>query len=766
MRPGGWREAEELYQAALALRLQEREAFLAEACGANGALRAEVTRLLAEQSTAVMPEPETNTLTERRDGAAHVEAGANWGPFQLMARVGQGSFGVVYRAYDSVLQREVALKLLLVGALPEGEQAAALREARAMAKVRHPNILPVYGVDAHDGRPGFWTDFVHGKTLSAVVAEQGPFGPREVAHIGIDVGKALSAVHAAGMLHRDVKASNVMREQGGRILLMDFGLTHLREAQTGLAGTLPYMAPELLRGEAATPATDIFAAGVLLYYLLTGRHPFNGNSVMTLRAAHEAGERKRLMDARPDLPSPLARVIEKAIEPDPAKRYTSAGELIEALTEASGLAGSPAEPKPKKWGRQVAVSLAAALALAGAIYYSGSANRLLPGAANAHADYLQAQDLLDHYYKPHSVEGAVALFRKAVEKDPTSASGYAGLGRALWQRYRDTRDSKVLEEARSASGHALELDADTATARVTLAMIYTEAGRLDVADEELKKALGVNSRSADAWAALGEMYQKQGRTEQVEATLQKAVDLEPKQWRYLNQLGLYYFSVGKNAEAAQQFQQAVKLNPDNPRAWNNLGLALRRLNRLGEAQTAYEKSLELEPVFGTLSNLGTILQFQGKDAEAVEVYRRAAAMNPTSYVIWGNLASAQNRTPGGKQAARETYRKAAEVAEQALVNSPQDAATIAMLGSFYASLGVAEKSAPLLRQAAALAPGNPQVLYRIAEGYELLQRRSDALSWSGAALTAGLPRETIERNPELAALRADPRFGKLTKPQR
>ena len=769
MTPEQGRAAEEVYDAALPRSPGDREVFLTGACGQDDALRLRVDAMLAQKTAAgipdlpatEVPEPTVGTVTMTTRGHSPLVAEpVSWGPFRLQERVGQGSFGVVYRAYDTVLQREVALKLLLAGELPEEDISGALREARSLAKVRHPNVLPVYGVDVHDNRPGFWTDFVHGKTLFAVMAAQGPFGPREVAHIGIEIGKALSAVHAAGMLHRDVKASNVMREQGGRILLMDFGLTHQREARNTFAGTLPYMAPELLRGEPATTSTDIFATGVLMYYLLTGRHPYIGNSLLTLKAAHEAGERKRLMDARPDLPSPLALVIEQAIDQKPLNRYASAGELIEALTATLG-SSRPAIHAPgqnKLW--PIAGLSAIALLLAGVSYYSGAARKLLPAVARAHVDYLKAQDLLDHYYQPHSVENAVTLFRKAVASDPASASGYAGLGRAFWQRYRDTRDMSFLEQAKTASGHALELDSDSATARVTLAMIYTEAGRLDVAGEELKKALALNSQSADSYAALAELYQKEGRTAAMEPTFQKAVDLDPRQWRYLNQLGLYYFSVGKNAEAARQFQQALKLSADNPRAWNNLGLAYRRLNRLPEAQTAYEKSLALEPAFGTLSNLGTILQFQGDDAGAVAVYRRAVAMNPSSYVIWGNLASAQNRTAGGKEAARETYLKAVTVAETALLSAPKDPATLAILGSFYASLGMPDKSAPLLRQAAALAPENPQVLYRVAEGYEFLHRRTDAVKWMRAALSAGLSSETIERNPELAALRADPQFAK------
>jgi serine/threonine protein kinase len=200
--------------------------------------------------------------------------GRTWGSFELVELVGRGSFGEVYRAWDPRLQREIALKLLLPWSVDnEAQFDVLLREARALASVRHPNIVPIYGVDRHDGLVGFWTDFVHGKTLALLVREQGPFGYREAALIGLDVAKALSAVHRTGLLHRDIKAENVMREAGGRILLMDFGLSALPQWQCELAGTPRYMAPELFAGGQASVASDIYAVGILLFYLVAGQFP-------------------------------------------------------------------------------------------------------------------------------------------------------------------------------------------------------------------------------------------------------------------------------------------------------------------------------------------------------------------------------------------------------------------------------------------------------------------------------------------------------------
>lgn len=675
---------------------------------------------------------------------------AEWGPFQLRERVGQGSFGEVYRAYDPVLEREVALKLLLPGRLQEGEEASALSEARALAKVKHPNVVPVYGVARYDDRAGFWSEYVHGKTLSTLLKVQGPFGPPEVAGIGIDLARALGAVHAAGLVHRDIKASNVMREAGGRILLLDFGLTQQREGHGPTSGTVPYIAPEILRGEPASPASDLYALGVLLYYLLAGKYPFRETTLATLRAAHESGVRPRLMDDRPDLSEPLTRVVETAMDPDPARRYASAGEMISALSSVAGLS-APAPSPRSKWTWAAAILVPAALAVAALTYFHRPP-------ASAQQDYLQAQDLLDHYYRPHNIENAVALFRKTVAEDPKLAPAHAGLGRALWRQYLGTHDTAWIEPAKAASLQALALDREIASPHVTLAHIYMQSGRTDLAAEELQNALALNNRSADAYSALAALYQAEGRTADVEPTIQKALDLAPDAWPYLNQMGLYYSHTGRYSEAVRQFQHATAIDPTNPLAWNNLGLAYRRQNRLADAQAAYEKSLGIEEANGPLLNLGAILEYQGKDADAARIYRRAVNMNPTSYLSWANLASAQNRMPDGKVQARETYLKAISMAEAARATAPSDAAIVADLASFYAGVEMPAKSEPLLRQAGALAPDNPQVLYRVAEGYELLHRRADALHWIAKAFAAGLARETVDRNPELAGLRADPKF--------
>lgn len=213
-------------------------------------------------------------------GQAEDPGTCRWGPLDLVEKVGQGSFADVYRARDPHLDREVALKLLRRTHPVGGAGAAVVGEGKLLASVRHPNVVVVHGAGTFDGRVGIWTEYVHGQTLEDELTAHGPFSARETALAGIDLCRALAAVHAAGVLHRDVKARNVMRERGGRLVLMDFGMGQpASDASPGRGssgGTPLYMAPELFEDGPATPQADIYALGVLLWHLLTGGYPVAG----------------------------------------------------------------------------------------------------------------------------------------------------------------------------------------------------------------------------------------------------------------------------------------------------------------------------------------------------------------------------------------------------------------------------------------------------------------------------------------------------------
>ena len=273
-----------------------------------------------------------------------------WGHLLILRKIGEGTFGEVYHAHDTGLDRPVALKLFKPKVASRDTATRILHEARKLARIRHPNIVSVHGAASYDGRVGFWMDLIDGATLEKLVSA-GRMSGGEAANIGADVCRALAAVHQAEIIHRDIKAENVMRAaDDGRIVLTDFGagefIAEMSSSSRG-QGTPLYIAPELFLGQAASVQSDIYATGVLLYYLVTGSFPVRGSSIGDLMAAHERGDRRRLRDRRPDLPHAFVSVVERAIDPDPARRFTSAGEMEAALAGGSMLSAQPvAMPQP------------------------------------------------------------------------------------------------------------------------------------------------------------------------------------------------------------------------------------------------------------------------------------------------------------------------------------------------------------------------------------------------------------------------------------
>lgn len=285
--------------------------------------------------------------------------GERWGRLEIHEKIGEGVFGDVYRAWETTLEREVAVKFLRLGAGDTPLAAHVLQEGRTMARVRHPNVITIYGAEELEGRVGFWMEYIRGDTLEDVLEKYGVLGPREVAAIGIDLCSALAAVHRAGLVHRDVKTRNVMREEGGRIVLMDFGTGvevrpsgHIRTFPS--AGTPVYQAPEIHRGEPASPRSDLFSLGILMYRLLTRSYPVEAGTLDELRTAYDNGNLPSLQDARPDLPADFSRVVDRAIAVAPEDRFESAGAMEAALEHGFDMQQGPLPSSSARRKRRLA----------------------------------------------------------------------------------------------------------------------------------------------------------------------------------------------------------------------------------------------------------------------------------------------------------------------------------------------------------------------------------------------------------------------------
>jgi serine/threonine-protein kinase len=386
--------------------------------------------------------------------------GSLLGPYVVEAPLGAGGMGEVYRARDTRLNRTVAIKVLSAR-LPDDEEFRRRfeREARAIGALEHPHICPLYDVGSHDGASFLVMQHLQGETLAAVVS-RGPLRIDRAVEYGVEIARALDAAHRAGVIHRDLKPANVMVTKTG-VKLLDFGLARVDAAGGGvlpkdattiasavtldgvLMGTVPYMAPEQLEGRTADARSDIFALGVVLFEMITGRRPFNGTSQAQLVAEIMSAEPPDITTVRPDAPPGLDRIVKKCLAKDADARWQNAGDLATALQWAaepvSGTASSNHTASHARSMWVVAIVLAATAA-AGAWLLKPDARG--PAAISPHVTIeLPTGAVFERFTRPvlalspdgqtlvytASLNGKQYLFRRAIDRLDTDVLTETGL---------------------------------------------------------------------------------------------------------------------------------------------------------------------------------------------------------------------------------------------------------------------------------------------------------------------------------------------------
>lgn len=382
MTPEQWQEIKQVLAGALERAPGERADYLGRACG-DAEVRREVESLLAAHAEPTGADGERTTLAQ----VAGLGSGSALGPYVIETLLGAGGMGVVYRARDTRLEREVAIKVFPPGVpISAAARKRFRQEGRALARLNHANIAAVYDVGEQDGTDYLVMEYVAGQPLAERLRKGGLPAPEAAALAG-DVAAALEEAHERGIVHRDLKPGNIMVTAKGRAKVLDFGLAKLlahegaapsHEDTVGLVGTPYYMSPEQADCGKVDDRTDLWSLGVVLYESLTGKRPFEGSGSGGVLRAIAQQDPTPVRALRPEVPKELERIVARALEKDVARRYQSAEQMSKDISSALLQIAAPPAPHELRVGMRYAIAaavLVAGLVAAGAWLYRRSAER-------------------------------------------------------------------------------------------------------------------------------------------------------------------------------------------------------------------------------------------------------------------------------------------------------------------------------------------------------------------------------------------------------
>src|SRR5262252_7154578 len=359
-----WEQVETLYHAALERPPDERAAFLAGACADDSGLLREVEALLRHdgaagsfmQDNALAVAAQALEPNELSQTAPQLFPGQSVGAYKILALLGRGGMGVVYRARDERLRREVAIKVLPASFAHDSDRLRRFeQEAHATSALNHQNILTIYDIGAHEGAPFIVAELLEGEELRTQL-ESGALPAQRALEYAQQITQGLAAAHEKGIVHRDLKPENLFVTKDGRVKILDFGLAKLRPPQPGVVeshaptqrqltdpgvvmGTVGYMSPEQVRGQDADSRADIFAFGVILYEMLSGKRPFRGDSSIEMMNAILKEEPAELGETNAKVSPQLEKLVRRCLEKQPERRFQTASDLgfaLEALSTSSG----------------------------------------------------------------------------------------------------------------------------------------------------------------------------------------------------------------------------------------------------------------------------------------------------------------------------------------------------------------------------------------------------------------------------------------------
>ena len=601
--------------------------------------------------------------------------GKTLGHYRILDQVGAGGMGVVYRARDERLERDVALKVLPPGSLADDSARKRFRkEALALSRLNHPNIATVFDFDCQEGIDFLVTELIPGITLDEKLAA-GPLPEKETLQIGVQLADGLEAAHREGVVHRDLKPGNLRLTPEGRLKILDFGLA-TRVGLVGQAsvtqsvldagpvGTLAYMAPEQLRNENVDARADIWAAGVVLYELATGRRPFDSKTATALAddILHQLPPAPQLL--QPRLSPRLADIIAKCLEKDPENRYQSAKELLVDLRRLSGSSSSPSvaiapsSPPAVRGVSLRAVSVAAAglvlLVIIGMMAnLGGLRDRLFPGAKASHIRSIAvlplenlSRDPEQEYFADGMTEALIAeLSRiKALKViSRTSVMQYKGTRKPLPQIARELGVDAVVEGSVLREGNQ---------ARITVQLIEGATDQHIWADSFQRELRNILSLQGEVAASIArEIRIAVTPEEQTRLTHVAAVDPEAHELTLKARFLMQQESTNRESleRGLAMLRQALQLDPTYAPAYAALSHAYEAIAGVGykpmreacpEFRAAADKAIELDPALGEAyaSRAMAHLECDWDWAGALADAQQAVQLSPGSSVVHNTYA--------------------------------------------------------------------------------------------------------------------------------
>ncbi|MEM9619770.1 MAG: protein kinase [Pseudomonadota bacterium] len=704
------------------------------------------------------------------------------GKYEIMGELGAGAYGRVVRARDTVLDRTVALKSLKA---PKGDAQAALkREARLLAQLSHPNIVTLYELIEADDSPILVMEFVDGAPLAARLA-QGALSIEDSIAIIEKLASALDFANSIGITHGDIKPSNIMLDQKGDPLLVDFGLAKFSSREsaletlsdsgvtsTSLEGTIPYMAPETVMGGMGDERADIFSLGAVFYELITGKRAFDAPSQGAVLNRVLNDPPVPIANFRPDAPRWIGVLIDTMLEKDPSFRLQSMTSVHERLvargkrdwkTRAKSLSTRIMRYTQRKrttpqWTS--AAALAAALALS-----IWAINIIIIDVAppiSVQIDH--GIDLVQHFERKNAVADAQDVFGRVLSDDPDHAAAQAGLALALIREYTSMEtDPATLRRATAYAEAALEKDPHLALANIAAAWTAEFNSDFDRAHGLYDAADSLDKENPLMLEGRARTYKKQGNYESAINTFQKAIDAFPKEGIFYGGVGDLMARQGRYKEAEKAFRKSLELDSENVIAYANLAQAQHMQGNTRDAISTVQQGLRISPDANLYNNLGTYLFFDGQYIKAASAFERTLELDGNShkFLYWANLADAYRWAPGKQADAIITYRRAMQLLEQEIERRPDHPGLHSRMALYAAKADEINRARDSLIKALKPPVSQPIIFYRAAVTEEIMGDRTAAITMLENAVSAGYAVNEIANDPELGLLRQDTDYQKL-----